>query len=71
MEEVIDWMESITYKETRNYVQRILENLIVYEYRLGINWLYLFIISKINIIIYYQMIKIIKNNWFINILIYY
>lgn len=37
MEEVIDWMESITYKETRNYVQRILENLIVYEYRLGIN----------------------------------
>lgn len=37
MEGVIDWMESITYKETRNYVQRILENLIVYEYRLGIN----------------------------------
>lgn len=37
MESVIDWMESITYKETRNYVQRILENLIVYEYRLGLN----------------------------------
>lgn len=37
MEKVIDWIESITYKETRNYVQRILENLIVYEYRLGIN----------------------------------
>ena len=36
MEEVIDWMESITYKETRNYVQRILENLVVYEYKLGI-----------------------------------
>ena len=36
MEEVIDWMECITYKETRNYVQRILENLVIYEYRLGI-----------------------------------
>lgn len=37
IESVIDWMESITYKETRNYVQKILENLVVYEYRLGIN----------------------------------
>ena len=36
MENVIDWMECITYKETRNYVQRILENLVVYEYKLGI-----------------------------------
>ena len=36
MEEVIDWMECITYKETRNYVQRILENLVIYEYKLGI-----------------------------------
>ena len=36
MEDVIDWMECITYKETRNYVQRILENLVIYEYKLGI-----------------------------------
>lgn len=37
IESVIDWMELITYEETRNYVQRILENLVVYEYKLGIN----------------------------------
>ncbi len=37
IEDVIDWMESITYKETRNYVQKILENLIIYESKLGIN----------------------------------
>jgi soluble lytic murein transglycosylase len=36
MENIIDWMESITYKETRDYVQKIFENLIVYEYRLNI-----------------------------------
>ncbi|MFT5703165.1 MAG: soluble lytic murein transglycosylase [Rickettsiales bacterium] len=29
---VIDWIELITYSETRNYVQRIMENLIVYKY---------------------------------------
>lgn len=37
IEDVIDWIESITYKETRNYVQKILENLIVYENKLGVN----------------------------------
>jgi soluble lytic murein transglycosylase len=31
----IDWIESITYGETRNYVQRIVENLEVYRARLG------------------------------------
>lgn len=29
---VVDWIELITYAETRNYVQRIMENLIVYKY---------------------------------------
>jgi Soluble lytic murein transglycosylase and related regulatory proteins (some contain LysM/invasin domains) len=31
----IDWIESISYGETRNYVQRIVENLQVYRARLG------------------------------------
>lgn len=31
----IDWIESITYGETRNYVQRIVENLEVYRARLA------------------------------------
>ncbi|GHU26935.1 hypothetical protein FACS1894152_2620 [Bacilli bacterium] len=29
---VVDWIESISYRETRNYVQRVLENLMVYEH---------------------------------------
>ena len=32
---VIDWVESIPYAETRNYVQRVLENLQIYRMRLG------------------------------------
>ncbi len=32
IDEVVDWVELITYAETRNYVQRIMENLIVYKY---------------------------------------
>lgn len=32
LDKVIDWIELITYSETRNYVQRIMENLIVYKY---------------------------------------
>ena len=28
---IIDWMEYITYHETRNYVQRVMENIVVYE----------------------------------------
>jgi soluble lytic murein transglycosylase len=32
VEGVVNWIESIPYKETRNYVKRVLENLIVYEY---------------------------------------
>ncbi|MEX2455310.1 MAG: lytic transglycosylase domain-containing protein [Rhodospirillaceae bacterium] len=31
----IDWIETIPYRETRNYVQRVLENLQVYRARLG------------------------------------
>ncbi|MEX2616606.1 MAG: lytic transglycosylase domain-containing protein [Alphaproteobacteria bacterium] len=30
----VDWVESIPYPETRNYVQRVLENLPIYDYRL-------------------------------------
>lgn len=37
IEDVVDWIESINYKETRNYVQRILENLVIYEQILNIN----------------------------------
>ena len=32
--DVIDWIELIPYSETRNYVQRVLENLHVYRRRL-------------------------------------
>lgn len=33
--DVIDWVERIPYAETRNYVQRVLENLQVYRSRFG------------------------------------
>lgn len=33
--DVVDWVESIPYSETRNYVQRVLENLQIYRLRLG------------------------------------
>jgi soluble lytic murein transglycosylase len=33
--DVVDWIESIPFAETRNYVQRVLENLQVYRIRLG------------------------------------
>jgi len=32
LDQIVDWVELITYSETRNYVQRIMENLIVYKY---------------------------------------
>ena len=32
-EEIIDWMEKIPFRETRNYVQRVLENVAVYRQR--------------------------------------
>lgn len=32
LDKVVDWIELITYSETRNYVQRVMENLIVYKY---------------------------------------
>lgn len=32
IDKVVDWIELITYSETRNYVQRIMENLIIYKY---------------------------------------
>lgn len=31
----IDWLESIPFEETRNYVQRVLENVQIYRYRLA------------------------------------
>ncbi|WP_421852284.1 lytic transglycosylase domain-containing protein [Oricola sp.] len=37
LEEVIDWVEMIPFSETRNYVQRVMENLQVYKARLGGN----------------------------------
>jgi soluble lytic murein transglycosylase len=33
--DVIDWIESIPLYETRNYVQRVLENLQLYRLRMG------------------------------------
>jgi soluble lytic murein transglycosylase len=33
--DVIDWIERIPFSETRNYVQRTMENLQVYRARLG------------------------------------
>jgi soluble lytic murein transglycosylase len=37
LDEVIDWVEQIPFTETRNYVQRVMENLQVYKARLGEN----------------------------------
>ncbi|WP_404933319.1 transglycosylase SLT domain-containing protein [Nitratireductor sp. L15S-10] len=34
VEDVVDWIERIPYSETRNYVQRVMENLQVYKMRL-------------------------------------
>ncbi|MGE0222965.1 MAG: transglycosylase SLT domain-containing protein [Acetobacteraceae bacterium] len=31
--DMIDWLESIPYNETRNYVQRVLENIVIYRAR--------------------------------------
>ena len=33
--EMIDWIELIPFSETRNYVQRVIENIVVYRARLG------------------------------------
>ncbi|WAJ26622.1 lytic transglycosylase domain-containing protein [Antarcticirhabdus aurantiaca] len=35
IDEVVDWIESIPFTETRNYVQRVMENYQVYKIRLG------------------------------------
>ena len=32
---MIDWIELIPFNETRNYVQRVLENVVVYRARRG------------------------------------
>jgi soluble lytic murein transglycosylase len=37
IDKVVDWIELITYYETRNYVQRIMENIIIYKYLLSKN----------------------------------
>ena len=33
--DMIDWMESIPFDETRNYVQRVMESLYIYRTRLS------------------------------------
>nr|WP_037080926.1 lytic transglycosylase domain-containing protein [Neorhizobium vignae] len=35
LDEVVDWIERIPFPETRNYVQRVMENYQVYKVRLG------------------------------------
>ncbi|WP_231388536.1 lytic transglycosylase domain-containing protein [Pseudooceanicola algae] len=35
--DVVDWIEAIPYRETRNYVQRVAESLPVYRARLGLD----------------------------------
>ena len=37
IDEVVDWIERIPFQETRNYVQRVMENYQVYKSRLGQN----------------------------------
>ena len=32
---MIDWIELIPFNETRNYVQRVIENVVIYRARLG------------------------------------
>ena len=34
--DVVDWVEQIPFEETRNYVQRVIENLQVYRWRMGV-----------------------------------
>lgn len=33
--DAVDWVERIPFAETRNYVQRVMENLLVYQHRFG------------------------------------
>jgi soluble lytic murein transglycosylase len=33
--DMIDWIELIPFEETRNYVQRVLENVVIYRARRG------------------------------------
>ena len=33
--DLVDWIEQIPFEETRNYVQRVLENLAIYRHRAG------------------------------------
>jgi soluble lytic murein transglycosylase len=32
---MVDWMELIPFNETRNYVQRVIENVVIYRARAG------------------------------------
>ena len=32
---MLDWLETIPFAETRNYVQRVMENVVVYRARTG------------------------------------
>ncbi len=35
VEEVVDWLEKIPFSETQNYVQRVIENLQIYRYKIN------------------------------------
>ena len=35
IDDIVDWIERIPFAETRNYVQRVMENYQVYKSRLG------------------------------------
>ena len=35
--DAVDWVERIPFAETRNYVQRVMENLQVYRVRFGVS----------------------------------
>lgn len=37
-QDIVDWIEQIPFSETRNYVQRVMENLQIYRLRLGKNF---------------------------------
>jgi soluble lytic murein transglycosylase len=37
MVDAVDWVERIPFAETRNYVQRVMENLQIYRVRIGDN----------------------------------
>lgn len=47
-EDVIDWMESIPFHETRDYVQRVIENITVYRQRIAGRTVPISFVAEIN-----------------------